>query len=165
MPYNSNFHVIVIIQQKIPNCNALLRKSSCFFAQGGATADSPKKNSRKERKEMEGGNGASAVNEVTLCSNHAYQNDATENHTGSRTKSAAARRRSQSALPRVCQYPLPLVALPIQPLKKISRSSSRSSQSYQLAFACGGSLQKSLNVEIPSNPLVRGHPVRNRNFL
>ena len=70
---------------------------------------------------MEGGNGASAASAVTLCSNHAYQNDAAENHTGSRTKSAAARRRSQSALPRVCQYPLPLVALLLRPPKKLSR--------------------------------------------
>ena len=37
---------------------------------------------------MKGGNGASAVSEVTLCSNHAYQNDAAKNASGSRTKSA-----------------------------------------------------------------------------
>ncbi len=40
---------------------------------------------RKERKEMEGGNGASAV---TLCLNHAYQNDAAGSLLGSRAKLA-----------------------------------------------------------------------------
>ena len=34
---------------------------------------------RKVHKVMKGGNGASTASEVTLCSNHAYLNDATQN--------------------------------------------------------------------------------------
>ncbi len=37
---------------------------------------------------MEDGNGASVASEVTLCSNHAYQNDAAGNLLGSRAKLA-----------------------------------------------------------------------------
>ena len=63
----------------------IIAQKFLFFCARRRGAAQPKKLSRKERKEMEGGNGASAV---TLCSNHTYQNDAAENHTGSRTKSA-----------------------------------------------------------------------------
>ena len=113
------------------------------------------------RKEMEGGNGASAV---TLCSNHTYQSDAVENLPGSRTKSAAARRRSQSALPRVCQYPLPLVALLLRPPKKISRKVREVRKFINWRPLAAEASENLLNVESPSALLVRGRlrPLQNR---
>ena len=45
--------------------------------------------SRKERKEMKGGNGESEANVVTLCSKRAKQNDAAENLHGWRPPSGA----------------------------------------------------------------------------
>ena len=48
-----------------------------------------------------------------------------------------------------------------KPRKKLTQS-SRSSQSYQLVNACGGSFQKSLSQESASALLVRGHTVRKK---
>ena len=56
--------------------------------------------SRKERKEMKGGNGVRAANVVTLCMMRTKPIDAAENHTGSRT---SVRRRNLTRSPRSSQ--------------------------------------------------------------